>query len=103
MLKNLLILFCFNFGLTQAQDLEYAKKIDVLKEKVGIHFYSKQDSAYYYIEQIRQLAKTNNDTIREIEAIFDKCGVASFFFDLKTSDSGLKSIASLLNNGLLKN
>lgn len=98
MLKNLLILFCFNFGLTQAQDLEYAKKIDVLKEKVGIHFYSKQDSAYYYIEQIRQLAKTNNDNIREIEAIFDKCGVASFFFDLKTSDSGLKSIASLLNN-----
>ena len=61
------------------------------------HFYSQQDSAYYYLKQIRKLTHINNDLSGEIETVFNICGVASFFFDLKTSDSSLKKLDTLIN------
>ena len=97
MIKKVIFSFFIVIGLLQAQEANYPKEKEAMEEKMWLHFYSQQDSAYFYLKQIQDLAENNNDINGRIDALLNTCGVASFFFDLKTSASSIKEVDSLIN------
>lgn len=80
----------------------YTDEVTALTEKMWDHYYYQQDSAYYYIDKIAELASKNKDSVTLVEALLNSNGVASYHYNLKRSGNDISRLEDILRSNLNK-
>ena len=77
-----------------------AKSIDLnyYEQKAMQHYYYERDSAYFYFDQILQIANSKKDLNLKIETLLNITGVASYHYDLTRMGEYLRKLDTLLND-----
>ncbi|HDZ07292.1 hypothetical protein LCGC14_0117850 [marine sediment metagenome] len=70
--------------------------IDSLNKKAEQHYYYEKDSAYFYFDQVKEIAKEINSDSTLIESLFNTTGVASYHYDLRRISANLNQLDSLI-------
>ncbi|MGV6828682.1 MAG: CHAT domain-containing protein [Flavobacteriales bacterium] len=96
-LYNLIFLFCSFLNAQNTPD-HYIKKINFLTQKAYQYLYTNQDSSYYFIDQVYQIAKKNKDWESEFTILSASTKSASYFYDLTKMSSSLKQLDTVLKN-----
>ena len=100
--KKIIYLICFCPICLWSQQLTLSK-IDSLNEKAEQFYYYEKDSAYFYFDQIKEIAKTINSDSILIESLFNSTGVSSYHYDLSRMSANLSQLDSLISGTTILN
>lgn len=101
-LKKIIYLICFCPICLWSQQLTLSK-IDSLNEKAEQFYYYEKDSAYFYFDQVKEIAKTINSDSILIESLFSSSGVSSYHYDLSRMSANLNQLDSLISGTTILN
>ncbi|MGB5436785.1 MAG: CHAT domain-containing protein [Maribacter sp.] len=102
-MKQIILLFSLATVLQAfGQDSIYQNTMKSLHEKLEPHYFVEKDSAFFYLDKIKILAKTKSAINDEIEALFSECELASYYFDLSKTEFNLNELERLLNEAEIK-
>ncbi|WP_051554737.1 CHAT domain-containing protein [Maribacter antarcticus] len=91
------VIFCIGMLLvsfTYAQD--YKEVIRHLENKADTHFYTDQDSTYYYYNRIYALSTAQGDFITAIDNLNYLCESAGYHYDMNTLNETIETIDRLI-------
>ena len=91
----LLLTFCFSIQICSQNNDD---QLTPLVQKAYQHFYTNQDSAYYYFEEIKKIAAQDEDLDNVIIAHISINRVASHFYNLEKMKSSLNKLDLIFKN-----
>ncbi len=97
-MRKFLILFGAVFVLygLNGQSENYNDSLDLLYIKADNHFFTDQDSAYFYYDKVGKIATAKKDWVDVIDAEVSSNRVAAYHYDINEMKSHLKNLDSLM-------
>ncbi len=83
------------YGLN-GQSKNYNDSLDFLYIKADSHFFTNQDSAYFYYDKVGKIATAKKDWVDVIDAEVSSNRVAAYHYDISEMKSHLKNLDSLM-------
>lgn len=97
-MRKFLIFFGAMFMLygLNGQSKNYSDSLDFLYIKADSHFFTDQDSAYFYYDRVGKIATAKKDWVDVIDAEVSSNRVAAYHSDINEMKSHLKNLDSLM-------
>ena len=92
---TLLLFYLFHY-ITIAQNTDYLTKIDDNYNEALRFYYTNQDSAYFYFNKTKTLAKKHNDIDYLITALISENWCSNYYYDLNLTKNNLSQLDSVL-------